>query len=223
MVFYKMGSDVLIATALVVMRKKRVKLKVFYNQKKTIQRHNMELLTEKKMRIDTRKTEVFPFDELSDEVKQTVIEKLFDINVNYDWWESIFEDAKTVSIKITGFDIDRGSYCHGDIGDAEETAELIIKNHGKDCKTWNTANEFIAVYEQGKKDFENSDDYDPDYEEFSESDYCDEVIAEFKRFILEDYRIILQGEYEHMTGEEAIIETIEANEYEFTEDGKIYS
>ena len=31
----------------------------------------------------------------------------------------------------------------------------------------------------------------------------------------------LQKEYEYLTGDEAIIETIEANEYDFTADGKL--
>ena len=46
--------------------------------------------------------------------------------------------------------------------------------------------------------------------------------AEFRRSILEDYRIILQTEFEYLTSEEAIVEIIEANEYEFTADGHIY-
>ncbi len=45
---------------------------------------------------------------------------------------------------------------------------------------------------------------------------------EFLKELLEDYRIILQKEYEYQTSEEAIIGTIEANEYEFTQDGKMF-
>jgi len=33
---------------------------------------------------------------------------------------------------------------------------------------------------------------------------------------------MLQKEYEYETSEEAIVETIKANEYEFTEDGNLY-
>lgn len=175
------------------------------------------------MRTDTVKTKVYQFSELIDEAKETAFEKLYDINVDYEWWDSIYDDAENIGIKITEFDIDRGSYCRGDfILDAEDVANKIIENHGKSCETWNTANEFIAVFEQGKKDHESANDYDPDYELFIESGYYEEIIVEFRLSILEDYRIILQKQFEYLTSEEAIIDTIEANEYEFTADGKLY-
>lgn len=45
---------------------------------------------------------------------------------------------------------------------------------------------------------------------------------DFRRALQEDYASILQQEYEYLTSEEAIRETIEANDYEFTDDLKIY-
>ena len=50
----------------------------------------------------------------------------------------------------------------------------------------------------------------------------DEMSEEFLKSLLEDYRIILENEYEYLTSKEAILETIEANDYEFTADGTIY-
>ncbi|KKK46644.1 hypothetical protein LCGC14_3163200, partial [marine sediment metagenome] len=49
----------------------------------------------------------------------------------------------------------------------------------------------------------------------------DKVEAEFLRDILEDYLILFREEYEYLTSRKTIIETIEANDYDFTEDGKI--
>jgi hypothetical protein len=49
----------------------------------------------------------------------------------------------------------------------------------------------------------------------------EDIDANFLRSLLEDYRIMLQKEYEYLTSEETIIETIEANEYEFTEKGEM--
>jgi len=49
----------------------------------------------------------------------------------------------------------------------------------------------------------------------------EDIDAEFLRSLCEDYRIMLQNEYEYLTSEEAIIETIIANEYEFTEEGEL--
>jgi hypothetical protein len=45
--------------------------------------------------------------------------------------------------------------------------------------------------------------------------------GEFLKSLLEDYRIILSKEYDYLTSRESIIETIEANEYEFDENGNI--
>jgi len=175
------------------------------------------------MRIDKVETKVYPFSELTDEAKQTALEKLYDINVDYDWWEFTYEDAANVGIKITEFDIDRGSFCHGDFTlDAEDVAKKIIEEHGIACETHSTAANFINDVATGKAIHESDENYDPDYMEWDETSEYEELVAEFERSILEDYRIILQHEFEYLTGEEAILETIEANEYEFTEDGKLY-
>ena len=45
---------------------------------------------------------------------------------------------------------------------------------------------------------------------------------EYLYTLSEDYRIILQREYEYLTSEEYIKDTLIANEYDFTEDGEIY-
>jgi len=159
------------------------------------------------MRIDIKKTEVYPFAELTDDAKQTALEQLADINVDYEWWECIYEDAANVGIKIIEFDLGRGSYCKGDFTlDAEEIATKIKMDHGANCKTCKTACAFLG-------DILNIEEDTIEYEE---------IKAEFRRSILEDYRIMLEKHYEYLCGEEAIIETIEANEYEFTADGKLY-
>ena len=155
------------------------------------------------MRI--KETKVYPFDELSDESKEKAVQGLWGINVDYEWWETTFEDAKNVGIAITEFELDRGSYCRGTIDNAIDTARAILKEHGDSCETWQTAKDF---HDTVAKDGEDTADYES-------------LCLEFKYSLLEDYRIILQKEYEHLAGEEAIVETIKANEYEFTEDGKL--
>ena len=56
--------------------------------------------------------QVFTFDELSEEAKDRVIEEYWDINVCFDWWDSVYEDAKTIGCNmIEGFDLD-----HNDCG-----------------------------------------------------------------------------------------------------------
>ncbi len=154
------------------------------------------------MRIEKTERKLYPFDELSEDSQDKAVELLSGLNAGYKWWDSIYEDAATIGLKITEFDIDRGSYCKGDwIEDADNVARLIVKNHGETCKTHKDATAFLTEYEAGKA--------------------YDDIAYEFKRTICEDYRIMLQEEYEHLSSKEAIIETIERNGYEFTEDGEL--
>ena len=174
--------------------------------------------------METRTYKVYKFNELDDDTKQSALENLADINVVHDWWDCMYEDAANVLLKLTEFDIDRGSYCKGDfIEYAEDTANKIITEHGKSCETWGTATNYIAEraelvkkYSDGIKTDIVAEDNEYDFDKD-----CEDIDAEFLRAILEDYRIMLQQEFEYMTSEKAIIETIEANDYDFTEDGKI--
>ena len=139
------------------------------------------------------------------------------------WWEGIFEDAEQVKLKLSEFDIDRGSYCRGEfIEDAKDTAEAIIENHGETCETHKTAMEFMRESAELfiVHPVKIAEDGFDDNEYRREQEQVD-LDAEFLKSILEDYRIILQKEYEYLGSEATIIETIKSNEYEFTEDGKL--
>lgn len=157
---------------------------------------------------------VYKFDELTEEGKRKAVENLYDINIDHGWWNYIYEDAENIGIKITEFDIDRGAYCHGDIiTSAPEVIEAIIANHGKDCETYKTAMRYKPTFDELATLRDGDDNSFEDKFEGAEH--------EFLQDILEDYRIMLQKEYEYQTSEEAIIETIDANDYEFTENGKL--
>ena len=106
---------------------------------------------------------------------------------------------------------------------AEETAEKIITEYGETCETHTTATNYLnerSLLVQKYSDGVNFDIVCEDYEDAFDND-CDELDAEFLLLILKNYLSILQKEYDHMTGYEAIIETIKDNEYTFTEDGEI--
>lgn len=166
-------------------------------------------------------TKVYPFDELPDDAKEKVIEELWTINVEHEWWEFTFEDAAQVKLKLTEFQLDRGSYCRGEfIEYAKDTADAIIENHGENCETRQTAEEFIVDSAKLYMKYPvKLDDDGDDQDELDRENAQEELNSEFLKSILEDYRIILQKESEYLTSEEAIIETIKINEYEFTEDG----
>lgn len=177
------------------------------------------------MREDTVVTKVYDFDELSEAAKEAAVAGLADINVNGEWWEGTFDDAATIGFKITKLDLGQDSYC-GEwdwTEDAEETAHLILEHHGAGCETHRAATAFLATVEDAMTAFKAQPGYDAEYDEdFDESDGYKELCKEFQRTICEDYRIMLEKEYEHLTSEAAVIETIHANEYEFTADGKLY-
>jgi hypothetical protein len=161
-------------------------------------------------------TKVYKFEELQDQAKQQVLEKFCSINVDFNWWDDVYYDAEQVGIKICGFDIDR--YCRIELYDtAKEVAEKIVKNHGKVCETYKTAKQFLDDIENiNTKYGEVTEDNEYDYEK-----EMDELSDDFIKDIAEDYLGVLKTDYEYRTSEEAIIEFIEANDYEFTEDGGI--
>lgn len=169
--------------------------------------------------METRTYKVYKFKELTKAQQDKVIEKLWDLNVRYDWWEDTYEDALNIGLKITGFDLDRSSYCQGQCkGSALTTASLIVNNHGEHCETYKTAGLFLKQYAEITKNV-LADEYGDLSREIQTE--LGSLTDEFLESILEDYRIILQKEYEYLTSEVAILETIEANDYDFTEDGKI--
>ena len=155
------------------------------------------------------KTKVFAFDELPEDIQQKVLKN------QYDWWETIYEDAANIGLTIKGFDIDRGSYCEGELGvdSAAECAESILKEHGKDCETYKTAQTFLKALNELTSTQENIEDVpEEDIENLED---------EFLKDILEDYRIMLTQEYEYLTSNEAIIETFKADEWTFTAEGEM--
>jgi hypothetical protein len=176
------------------------------------------------MRTITTHTDVYKFNELSDDAKQTALESLYDINVDHEWWDWEFEGAKNVLLEITGFDLDRNRHCTGNFMEyAEDTANKIIAEHGEMCETYQTAQRFIdETRALLVKMPEKLDDEGYDENEYEREQAQEDLDGEFLRAILEDYSIILQKQCEYLQSEEAIIETIEANDYDFTVDGKLF-
>ena len=150
---------------------------------------------------------------LTDEQKE-LIEKHRYINVDHEWWDSVYDDAAQIGLRITEFDLDHKSISGKFINSAPAVAEAILAEHGKICETYKTAKSFLSDLDELTGEYTDIEDCPEDEIEALEND--------FLHSILEDYRIILDNEYDYLTGKEAIIETIEANEYDFTEDGKIY-
>ena len=154
----------------------------------------------------TIEVKVYSFDELSDKAKEKVLSNFCDINVEFDWWEYTYLDAETVGLKIKGFDLDSRNIdleLYESVGDC---CAKIIAEHGESCETYKVAKDTLVSLQGIEKD---TDDYDY-------------ISSEFLRDISECYISILRDEYEYLTSEEAIIETIAANGYTFLENGTQY-
>lgn len=168
------------------------------------------------MRIKVTETKVYTWNELTDEQKEKVLEKQRYINVDYEWWDGIYEDAAEVGIKITSFNLDRNRHAEGEFTlSAAEVAANIIRDHGEQCETYKTAEKFLGDQNDDPMPDEDDDDF-PEWE-----NRMIDLEEEFRKSIIEDYSIMLQKESEYLLSDDAIIETIEANEYEFDENGNI--
>jgi hypothetical protein len=157
---------------------------------------------------------LYKFNELSEQAKQKAIENLSDINVECDWWESTYEDAERIGLKITGFDLDRNRHATGELMlSPSEICANIIRDHGEQCETYKLAENFLKEF---KPIF-------AEHFQTEEGEYkLIELENDFLQNLLNAYSIMLQNESEYLQGKEAIIETIQANDYDFTEDGKLY-
>lgn len=158
--------------------------------------------------METREYKVYAWDELSDEGKDKALEKYWDININFDWYTFTQDDAKDVGIEIEEFDLYHGTIKVKALQDEVSIAESIIKNHGETCDAFIDAKVFLKEINEL-----------PDKGEDAEA--SKELRRDFVRTLGEDYRIMLDHEYQYLTSEAAIIESFKANEYMFTEDGEI--
>ena len=170
--------------------------------------------------MQTIEINIYKFDELSKDIQAKAVDNLRDINIDYDWWDAIYDDAFGIDTKISGFDTDRGSYCNLDFTDsAENTAKLILENHGEGCDTFKDAEQFLKEFEELNVSLDKTEDE----EKIEDIEFEIEVLEKhFKNQLSESYLTILRKQYEYNYSDEAIIETIEGNDYEFLDNGELY-
>jgi len=172
------------------------------------------------MRTITKTYKVYQFEELSEEAKPVAIDWWRESSCSDEWWEYVYEDAENVGIKITGFDCDRGNFCTFDKNnfDADEVSQKILKDHGETCETYDDAETYQSdkaeLIEQAEKD-EDGDFVD----EYELDEKLAELAEELKTNLQNDYLKMLRNEHEDYFSDKRITENIEANEYEFLEDG----
>ena len=202
------------------------------------------------MEIIKREYKVYTFDELTEEAQYKAIEHLSDINVDYEWYEYDFEDYKTIGAML-GIEIKdiffSGFYSQGD--GACFTGRYEYKNNSvKSIKEYAPEDNELHKIAEGlylaqKVNFYrvtgniehrghyyhsrctditlyNEDNQNNEYAFYGDTEYIiTELLRDFMNWIYHS----LNKQYEYLTSREAIIETIVANDYSFTEDGKLFS
>lgn len=172
--------------------------------------------------MKTIRTKVYSFSELNEDAKQVAIEwyRYADICDYSIAWETTEEDAKEIGLKLiqlSDHKANKGEF----LLSANEVAQNIFNNHGADCQTYKTAQSFM---EEWQPIFTNyMDENHTDYESGESEDKMQELEDSFLYSLLEDYRIMYNADIDYQNTDEYIIEAIEANQYNFTKDGKIFN
>jgi hypothetical protein len=168
----------------------------------------------------------FQFEELDSQTKEKVIENNRTTNVDSNFWYQCELDnfKHELKIKVNKFDIYRREI-NITIEDSFETAQGIVNFFGKKSSIVKTAKIFIKDRDALVKKYgegNEKDGYGVKEECWSEYDEEIEYLEEeFRKEIAEEILSMLTSQYEYKISDDAIKETILANEYEFQEDGEL--
>jgi hypothetical protein len=177
--------------------------------------------------METKEYTVYKFNELSEEGKEKAIQNYCDINVDYEWWDGVYMDAENIGLKIVEFDLDYNRHADGHLTMSMlDVVGAIWREHGTGCGTYAVATEWNTEYRNRAASWlwdqrKAYPDERYDIDDFQDTGEYDDLERDFLRDLLEEYSVILQNECDYLTSEEAITETLVANDYDFTEEGKI--
>ena len=193
----------------------------------------------------TKSYTIYKFDELPEDVKKLVVEKNRDINVDFeDWCDYVIDDAKEIG-KLMGIDIDRiyfsgfwsqgdgacfeGDYSYkiGSVKAVKSYAPMDKELHRIAVELAKAQRKFFfklsaRIKQSGHymhemcTNIEVFDDYGDWVNEYAEES-IKEVLRDYMRWIYKQ----LEENYEFLTNEDAIIETLMVNDFEFDEYGNI--
>lgn len=174
----------------------------------------------------TVRTKVYKFSELSKSAKEKAVEKLYDINTDSEWWdltvddetgkliEQGFNDAK---IMFSGFSSQGDGACFT-CSSIDFDKFLNGKYKGLDigANITHRWRHYFATSTTVNLNIEGDGLCDDDYNEIEKA-----IEDERERLGNDIYRT-LEKEYQYLRNDQAISQTIEANEYEFTKDGELF-
>ena len=189
------------------------------------------------------KTKVYQLDELTEDAKETAREWYRGGALDYEWYESVYEDAKTIA-GLMGINIDKiyfsgfssqgdGACFEGNYSYAKQSVKKVMEYAPQDKNLHRIVK---ALYQLQKINFyqleahvKHSGHY---YHEFctridvsylcgryTHIDTAEELTELLRDFMHWIYRQ-LETEYDYLLSDESVDETIKINEYTFTEDGR---
>ena len=196
----------------------------------------------------TVQVQVFNFSELNPTAKQVALENFRDINTHHGCWsEPIQEDFREKATQA-GFEIEdiffSGFWSQGDGAmftycgfndtllnnfvdqlDLSDADKVILKAQGVvSGKGLHRGNYY---HEKSCDHYTTLDNTNPDWE--YAADLISQLDDAFDKYVIKTYEDLcrelygdLEKYYEELTSDEAVQEAIEANGYEFTEDGQIH-
>ena len=163
--------------------------------------------------MKTIEIKVYKFDELDEQTKEKVIENYRYINVEDTfWYDWIKEDFNRLGLEIQDFNLGRRNYVKIYIENFEDTSNYIIEEFGDSVLIKQTAKNYLKELKEIVSNFKEDEDIDREFETLDEN-YQHEFEADILSY--------LRANYEHDISDEAVIDTIEANDYDFTTEGKI--
>lgn len=201
------------------------------------------------MQVIKTETVVYEFSELNEDAKQKAIDSLRDINTDYEWWDCTIQDL-TVALESIGFSgveiAFSGFWSQGD--GARFTGQYSYEK-GALSKVKKEYPEFTGLHELAETLQELNKPYfyslrfklgvlnslycheNTSGLEWSEcdtkedgwpSDDTDNAIVETCREFMREIYTMLEKEYDFLTSDECVIETIASNGYQFTGEGILY-
>ena len=187
-------------------------------------------------------TILYKFDELSTETKEKAISSFQedDSYLDYDWHEWTINDFKTILELIGYYDIT--CYFSGFHSQGDGACFSARFSRNKRCldkvkKYCQKEEKILDIVEQIQSEIPLHEEYEIKHSGHYYHEYCtsvyylgdnekaeqlDERFLELSRQLMVILYKNLNDEYDYLNSSEAIIEHIKANDYEFTEDGKLY-
>lgn len=195
----------------------------------------------------TKHYTLYTFDELSDTAKEKARDWYRDGQLDYDWWDSVYEDAMT-AVKHLGIEIDeisfrgfshqgdgarfRGSYrfkkgwrkaIFAEFGDGDTQRKLLdIGQQLHEAQARQFYQLVAVVTYRGRYEHSGctSIDVSHDEEPYRDIGDCEDAVTQALREFMDWIYKMLEKEYDWLRSDEAVDESIIANEYTFLENGK---